>query len=246
MKKRQVVILFRKFKNEGFAKPGPYTICIETKNKGRPVKRLFLIALSACLILTPFASTHAEKTENWDKDVKKAEEYLQNLGTARARFVQTTHDGTQLVGTFYLDRPGKLRFEYDPPIKDFVVADGFFIYFYDSELGEQTNAPIGQTLADFFLRDDLELKGDLTVKEVRRAGEFLQITVVQAADPEAGEIILGFKEDPELTLSKWRIVDGQGLITEVELFYLKTGITHPADLFVYRDPKKGENPSFND
>ena len=208
------------------------------------MKQLFLIALSTCLILIPLTS-NAEKTENWDKDVKKAEKYLQNLGTARARFVQTTHDGTQLVGTFYLDRPGKLRFEYDPPIEDFVVADGFFIYFYDAELGEQTNAPIGQTLADFFLREDLELSGDLTVKEARRSGDYLQITVVQSADQEAGKIILGFKEDPEFKLSKWRIVDGQGLITEVELFYLKTDITHPADLFVYQDPKKGEKPRFN-
>jgi len=175
--------------------------------------------------------------------LSKAQSYLENLDTARARFVQTTHDGTQLVGTFYLDRPGKLRFEYDPPIEDYVVADGFFIYFYDAELGEQTNAPIGQTLADFILREDLDFKDDLKVRDVKRGGGLLQIEVVQKADPQAGSLTLGFEEEP-FELKKWRVVDAQGLITEVELFYLKKGMVHPEGLFVYHD-KKPDQPQYN-
>ncbi|MCB1580193.1 MAG: outer membrane lipoprotein carrier protein LolA [Rhodospirillales bacterium] len=214
-----------------------------TKQDTQTLRILLLTALSAALIFLPYTG-RAEKTESFNKDVKMVESYLQNLSTARARFVQTTHDGTQLVGTFYLQRPGKLRFEYDEPIKDFVVADGFFIYFYDAELGEQTNAPIGQTLADFFLRKDLSLEEDIKVESVRRKGGFLQVQLIQRSDPEAGSLTLGFKEDP-LTLSKWRVVDGQGLITEVELFYMKTDIKHPADLFVYADPARGTS-EFND
>lgn len=206
------------------------------------MKQIVLAFFALILLLTPHQGA-AEKTDGFEKDIAKVEKYLQNLTTARARFVQTTHDGTQLVGTFYLQRPGKLRFEYDDPIKDFVVADGFFIYFYDAELGEQTNAPIGQTLADFFLRKDLSLSEDVKVKSMRRKGGFLQMELTQREDPEAGSLTLGLKEDP-LTLSKWRIVDAQGLITEVELFYLKTDIKHPADLFVYTDPDK--NRSLND
>ncbi len=191
--------------------------------------RIFILSLLALIFAAPaFAA-------DWDADVKKAEDYLNNLKSAQARFVQTTHDGTQLVGTFYLDRPGKLRFEYDEPIEDFVVADGVFIYFYDAELKEQSNAPIGQTLADFILRPNLSLSGDLTVKNVRRAGDYLQIETVQTVDPSAGTLTLGFSEDP-FELKKWRIVDGQGLITEVELFYLKTGVQHPSGLFAYHDP----------
>ena len=66
---------------------------------------------------------------------RKAENYLRGLKTAKANFIQSTSSGLQLFGTFYLDRPGKLRFEYDA-LDDFVVADGIFIYFYDSELEE--------------------------------------------------------------------------------------------------------------
>ena len=179
-----------------------------------------------------------------DARVQKAEDYLNNLGTARARFVQTTHNGQQLVGTFYLDRPGKLRFEYDDPVKDFVVADGVFIYFYDAEAGEQSNAPIGQTLADFILRDNLKLSGDIEVRDIKSKGGILQIELVQEADPEAGQLILGFDEEP-FTLKKWRVIDAQGLITEVELFYLKTDIKHQDGLFVYTDPQKDEKRKYN-
>ncbi len=199
-----------------------------------PLLAFFVLAF-ALAVPSPALAKKGDK--KWEADVKKTEEYLNGLGAARARFVQTTHDGTQLVGTFYLDRPGKLRFQYDPPIQDFVVADGFFIYFYDSQLGEQTNAPIGQTLADFLLRSSILLKDDLTVRNIKRSNDLLQIEVVQTSDPDAGSLTLAFDEDP-VTLKKWRVVDAQGLITEVELFYLKTDIKHPADLFVYKDPKK--------
>lgn len=204
--------------------------------------RIFLTFL--CLTLIPFSVSAAALSEEDMADIAKAEDYLNNLTTGRARFVQTTNDGTQLVGTFYIERPGKLRFEYDPPIEDFVVADGVFIYFYDAELQEQSNAPIGQTLADFFLREQLSLSGDITVKEVKRGGGLVQITVTQTNDPAAGALTLGLTEDP-MALKKWRIVDAAGLITEVELFYLKTGVTHPSGLFAYHDPKP-DKPVYND
>lgn len=191
------------------------------------------------------AVSYAQKVkEARAEDIERAEKYLQDLKTAQARFVQTTHDGGQLVGTFYLSRPGKVRFEYDPPIENFVVADGVFIYFYDAELEEQTNAPIQATLANFFLREDFSLNDDLVIKDAKEAGGLVQITVVQAEEPEAGSITFAFSQKP-FELKKWRVVDGQGQITEVELFYLKTGMKLDDDLFYFLDPKRGKQ-KFND
>lgn len=199
------------------------------------MKHVFLLIALIAAFLT---QQPAMAAEDHAADIQRAENYLNTLKTARARFVQTTHDGTQLVGTFYISRPGKLRFQYDPPLEDFVVADGFFIYFYDAELKEQTNAPIGQTLADFFLRSSLKFSGDITVKNVKRAGGLVQIEVIQSVDPGAGTLTLAFTEDP-YELKKWRIVDAQGIITEVELFYVEKGLDFPKDLFVYKDPVTG-------
>lgn len=200
----------------------------------------FLLLLSFLIfVFTPAA--HASKAS----DIQAVQNYLQSLDTAKARFVQTTHGGTQLVGTFYLDRPGKLRFQYDPPLEDFVVADGVLIYYYDGDLKSQSNALIGSTLADFFLRSKIDLTDeDLKVTEIKRAGGLMHMTLVQAEEPEAGSLTLGFKENP-LSLKKWRVVDAQELITEVELFYLESGLELDSYLFVYADPKP-EETQYND
>ena len=123
------------------------------------MKYFLLIML---FILSGFHSASAQTVAN---DIQKAEDYLRNLSTVKANFIQTAHNGARLSGTFYLNRPGKLRFDYNE-IDDFIVADGLFIYFYDSELGEQSNAPIGQTLADFLLRENISLTGDIKVQDI--------------------------------------------------------------------------------
>lgn len=188
---------------------------------------IFLIGIGAA-----YAQTSARPA-----DIVRAEQYLNGLNTARARFVQTAHNGAQVIGNFYLNRPGKLRFEYDDPIEDFVVADGFLIYFYDADLGEQTNAPIGQTLADFLLRPDIRLDGEIKVTDISRSADLLQITLVQRADPEAGALSLGFTQNP-FQLKKWRVTDSSGAITEIELFKMESGIRLDDNLFVYADPSR--------
>lgn len=202
---------------------------------------ILLVALITFgLALTARAQTAAPSSEPAARanGVADVETYLQTLDTVQARFIQTAPDGTQASGIFYLDRPGKLRFEYDPPLKDFVVADGTFIYFYDGQVKQQTNAPIGQTLADFLLRKNLKLSGDITVTRMRRAGGLLQVTAVQTADPKAGHITLGFTERPQLALKKWRVLDAQGQVTEVELFDARRNMAFPDGLFSWRDPNK--------
>ncbi|MDD3020425.1 MAG: outer membrane lipoprotein carrier protein LolA [Alphaproteobacteria bacterium] len=179
-------------------------------------------------------------------EVQKAEAYFAGLKTAQARFVQTSADGRQMRGSFYLSRPGKLRFQYDSPNDDFVVADGLFIYFYDAQMKQQTNAPISQTLADFLLRKDLKLSGDLKVTKIMRSADLIQIYLTQKESSESGTLVLGFSEDANgnFELKKWRIIDSLGNITETELFNIKTGIKfkNSAALFSYHDPdRKGFN-----
>lgn len=207
--------------------------------------RFFIFLSFIITLFIPFSAALAERDNDDASSVARVEAYLQNLETMQARFLQTAHNGSQLVGTFYLSRPGKLRFEYDDPVKDFIVADGFFIYFYDSELGEQSNAPIGQTLADFLLRKDIKLRDDIMVEKIGRNENLLTVKITQAADPEAGSLTLGFEKNP-LKLKKWRVTDAQGMITEIELFDIKTGIELEKSLFVYIDPKRHEPPRYNE
>lgn len=175
--------------------------------------------------------------------IQRTENYLRNLKTLKAAFIQRAHNGSQLSGTFYLNRPGKLRFEYNE-VDDFIVADGFFIYFYDSEMGEQTNAPIGQTLADFLLRKDLSLTSGLSVQKIENIDGYQILTLAEDDDEGAGQVKLFFSQAP-YALQKWQVIDAAGLTTEIILQNMQRDIKLPASLFAYHKPKQ-DKPAYNE
>lgn len=194
------------------------------------MKHMLLALMGVLFLASPAAAQTA------DPEVKKAEAYLQSLKTLTADFIQTSSLGSRLSGQFYLSRPGKLRFDYNE-VEDFIVADGVFVYFYDSQLQQQSNAPIGQTLADFLLRKDLSLGGDLKVVKSFKKNGYVSITVVQKDEPAAGEVELIFQEVP-YHLERWRVKDPQGETTEVVLKNIRTGMEFKdVSLFGYKDPK---------
>lgn len=171
------------------------------------------------------------------REIKMVEDYLGGIRTLSAHFVQTDNAGQKAGGLFYLSRPGHMRFQYDPPVTDFIVADGLFVHYYDGEMRQESNAPIRLSLADFFLRKDFTLTGDISVSAIKREKGVLQLTLVQTKDPAAGSLTLFLSEKP-LQLMKWRIVDPEGAVTEVALSGVQTGVSLDPDLFVYRDPAR--------
>jgi outer membrane lipoprotein-sorting protein len=201
--------------------------------------KLNIIVLCLLVFLGLAAVAHAQTAAT---DIKKAESYLKKLKTVKAEFIQTAHNGSRLSGTFYLSRPGKLRFEYNE-VEDFIVADGVFIYFYDSELKEQTNAPIGQTLADFLLRKDLSLTGDLNVQKITNENNLKAYTLVEKGNEGGGAVKLFFTEQP-FTLKKWQVTDAAGLTTEVLLRNMQRDVNLPSKLFAYLKPKD-DKPNYN-
>ena len=205
------------------------------------MRYLSCIALFSALIFIAFAPTTSAQTAA--PDILKAETYLRGLDTAKADFIQTADNGSRLSGTFYLNRPGKLRFEYNET-DDFIVADGIFIYFYDAELAEQTNAPIGQTLADFLLRKDLSLQGDLSVQNITRKNGYKILTLIQDGDAGAGAVKLFFNEAP-YALQKWQVIDAAGMKTEITLRNMQRDMKLDPALFAYIKPK-GDKPTYNE
>jgi outer membrane lipoprotein-sorting protein len=189
----------------------------------------------AAIMSVSYAQTAAQ-------DIKQAETYLRGLDTVKADFIQTAYNGSRLSGKFYLDRPGKLRFEYNE-VDDFIVADGVFIYFYDAEMGEQTNAPIGQTLADFLLRKDLKLGGDLVVNKISTENGMRTFVLSEAGNEGAGTVKLFFQQEP-YALRKWQVTDAAGMTTEVLLRNVQRDVKLPASLFAYIKPK-GDKPRYN-
>jgi outer membrane lipoprotein-sorting protein len=179
----------------------------------------------------------AEPTPQDQADIKRVEDYLNGIHTMTAKFVQIAPNGRQLTGTFYLSRPGKMRLEYDPPIKDFIVSDGWFLFYWDGEMNQQSSTPVGSSLADVILREDLKLSGDITVTALDRMPGALEVTLRSTDDPGKGEITLAFEDKP-LRLSQWRVRDAQGQTTRVGLIDPKFEVPLERGLFYFHPPAK--------
>lgn len=194
-----------------------------------------ILMLMALLLITPMA--HAATGQD-AADIQKAETYLRELTTAQADFILKDSNGTKLSGVFSLSRPGRLRFDYNE-VDDFIVADGYFIYFYDAQMNEQTNAPIGQTLADFLLRKNVRLSGDVTVTDVKKSNGMTAITLIQKAEPGAGSLQLFFSDVP-YQLTRWIVRDASGNVTEILLKNMKRGVSFKSGTFAYINPSLGK------
>jgi len=199
--------------------------------------------LAALLLLAGLASPVAaapavEPLSPEDKAaVAQAEQYLNGIQTLQSKFVQVNPDGRQLGGTFHLARPGRMRLEYEPPLRDFIVADGSFLFYWDGEMEQQSSTPIGSTLADFILRPQIRLGGDVTVTRVFRTPGAVEITLVESKDPGKGALTLIFEDRP-FQLRQWRVRDAQGLTTEVALLDPRQGVTYPRDFFYFKEPAR--------
>lgn len=153
--------------------------------------------------------------------VERANGYFNSIKSLTGNFAQIGGDGRRLSGNLYLQRPGKVRFEYDSPATLEVVADGTSVAVRDSKLATQDIYPIGQTPLKFLLRDRIELSRDLKVTEAAPEAEGVRISIEDRSTlGGTSKITLYFDKDVS-DLSRWRIIDPQGFQTTVSLANLE-------------------------
>ena len=176
-------------------------------------------------------------------DLARVEAYLNALTTLRARFLQIAQNGASAEGTAWIWRPGRMRFEYDPPEPLLLVADAGQFLMYDRELRAPTTLLVSQTPLGILLRREVRFSGDVTVAGIERSGGFLRVTVFRSSEPAEGRLTLVFQPDP-IELRQWAVVDAQRRETRVTLSRIETGLRFPAGLFQFNDPRFFEPGGF--
>jgi outer membrane lipoprotein-sorting protein len=176
-------------------------------------------------------------------DLARVEAYLNALTTLRARFLQIAQNGAAAEGTAWIWRPGRMRFEYDPPEPLLLVADGGQFLMYDRELRAPTTLLVSRTPLGILLRREVRLSGDVTVTGIERSGGFLRVTMFRTAEPNEGRLTLVFTPDP-IELRQWAVTDAQRRETRVTLSRIETGLRFPAGLFQFNDPRFFEPGGF--
>jgi outer membrane lipoprotein-sorting protein len=168
--------------------------------------------------------------------VEQAAAYLQNLKQAKGRFTQTSSRGAASSGTLYLNRPGKARFEYDPPAQMLIVSDGRNVSIYDRRLKTFERAPLGFTPLGIFLSRRIRLDDDVKVVRLTRSVGGFAVTVADARGQADGRLVLEFSEDP-IALTGWTVIDGQGVQTRIRISGLSVVNGFDPALFVLADPR---------
>ena len=170
--------------------------------------------------------------------VQQAQAYLQALTSAQGTFVETGPGGQRREGRFYLQRPGKMRFEYTSPAGLLVVSDGYNVKRYDPRLNNFQQVPLGRTPLSTFLARNVRLDQGVRIDRVTRmsSGAFA-ITARDSGRPNDGAVVLAFAGDP-MRLHEWTITDAQGARTRTQLTALQPASNLASSLFQLRDPTR--------
>ena len=146
---------------------------------------MFRRTLLAALLAAPAARAQAPgNAPGIDRAaIARIEAYLNGLRALRARFLQTAQNGATAQGTAWISRPGRMRFDYDPPEPMLLVASGGQVMMFDRELRQPSVAPASATPLGLLLRPEIRLSGDITVTGTERSGGFLRVTLFRTSAP---------------------------------------------------------------
>jgi outer membrane lipoprotein-sorting protein len=173
-------------------------------------------------------------------ELQRVAAYLNGIRTMTATFQQIANNGGASGGQLWVSRPGRMRFEYNPPHPIVLLADATSVYYWDKELNQTSKYELRETPAWFFLRDPISFGADVIVTQFQHSGGIIRVTVVESARPDAGSLTLVFTENP-LLLRQWTVVDQQGKTTHVTLSNLQFGMALDPRLFQYQYIFTGSN-----
>ncbi len=190
-------------------------------------KRQFLAASAAALIATPALAAPIP--------LAALSQYLNDLRTAEADFTQIAPDGSISTGRIFIQRPGRVRFDYNPPEETLVMAGGGQVAVFDGKSNSRRpeQYPLARTPLNIILESNVNLAQRNMVVGHRQEGAKTIVVAQDPENPQYGRIELVFTANPT-QLRQWVIVDGSGSRTTVVLGDLKTGGNFPARYFSIR------------
>ena len=155
-------------------------------------------------------------------DLSRIENYLNSISTLKSNFLQTVSTGERSGGVLFLNRPGKMRVQYDEPSPILLVSDGSFVIYVDKNLEQISHIPISQTPLRVLVEKDVDLQSWYEIKNINRGPGTLRLTLVKKGELNSSFIQLLFSDNP-IQLRQWIIRDQQGIEVRVSLLDMQRG-----------------------
>ncbi len=164
--------------------------------------------------------------------------YLMSVQTMIGDFVQVGPDGRRAEGKIYLQKPGRIRFEYNPPSPIELVADGSSLVVRDRKLATQDLYPLSQTPLRFLLADRNDLMRETNVVSVSTDDTFLSLQIEEKQTLGGTHKVLLMFSVKDTQLKQWTITDPQGFDTTVALYNIDFGKKLDPSMFVINYERK--------
>ena len=163
--------------------------------------------------------------------IQKVGGYFNQMTQMKGAFVQTAADNKRTRGKFYLQRPGRFRFDYSPPSKLVILSDGTYMAIQDHDMKTDDRVELDRTPFRVLLRKDVDLLRDARILEVGEVDDVIVLALQDKNPDNPGRIKLYLAKKPTLELKEWITTDSQGLDTRVELVEVAKADDLNPDLF---------------
>jgi outer membrane lipoprotein-sorting protein len=164
----------------------------------------------------------------------RANRTLNSVTRLQGRFAQSSPDGSRASGMFYMQRPGRLRFEYDPPATLLIVADGNVVAMRDTALRTTERTPLRSTPLNLILSENVDLERNARIIRVSRSGPWMMVSARDRTGQTDGTITLQFY-GPDAQLRSWDVIDATGARTRIALSELTQPASFDRRLFRLED-----------
>jgi outer membrane lipoprotein-sorting protein len=186
--------------------------------------------LAAALVASLAPAPAFALTEEEQGVLRELAAKLSGIETMSGEFIQFNPDGEQQQGRFFIKRPGRVRFQYDPPATVSVIADGKSVLVFDKKLQTYDIWPLSQTPLRLLLDSELDLSTTDKVTRVGVAPDLIEVELQDETRFSAGTLNLIFDAESH-ELRQWTVTDQQGLQTMVALYNVEIGGDLDSDLF---------------
>ena len=197
------------------------------------------IAPNAAVIAPPPQPGQAATLDDRQRAlVQKVSAYLSGMQTLVGDFVQVGPDGRRTEGQFFIQKPGKVRFAYNPPSPIDVIADGQAVVVRDRNLATQDLYPLSQTPLRFLLSNHIDLMRDTNLVSVSADDTFITVVVEEHQVVAGTSRLMLMFGSKDMQLRQWTVTDPQGLDTTVAVYNLDTTKKPDPDMFTITYPDR--------
>ena len=160
--------------------------------------------------------------------------YMNSFALMEGRFIQVAPNGNQSDGVFFISRPGKIRFHFNPPSQLDIIASNGKVAVRDKSVGTQDDYPLSKTPLRYLLADQINLLQPGLVDGVDIANGLIQVTIVEKSSLVSGQIRMTF-DAKTYALQRWVVTDAQGGETSFGIFDVTLGKQEDPSIFWITD-----------